>query len=1041
MKILARSCSVASHPRVTCWFLAAVLAALPCLGRAQTASTGTIEGRVINPRNGEYLENARVFVDGAPGLETFTDSNGQYRLANLPAGSVKLRASFTGMNAPIEIVTVAAGATVQHSFNLTPDETVKLGRFVVASSKEMDAAAIAINEQRYAPNIKAVASTDEFGGVSEGSVGEFLRFMPGIAMDYGSGAAREISINGAPSANVPVTIDGFSLATSGGFTTGAGNDRPVEVDTMVALNNLSRIEVLHSPTPESPGSALAGSVNLVPRSSFSQIRPAFNGSVKLLMRDNDRSFNRTPGPLEKDTRKVNPAFDFSYVNPVSKRFGFTLAGGYSKQYFHQEGGPGQASFWAGANLATNGGTLPDTTPQNPYLAAFMLRDAWTTFQRHSFGSTIDLKFAENDRLTFSFQYAATFAQNMIRQLRFNVNRVLPGDFSPASTRGFPSAGNLVLSSNGRLANAWNYMPTLVWRHDGPIWKAEAGAGTSRAFTRFREMSVSRFGNTSIQRSGVSVSFADNTPLRPNQITVADGSSGAPVDPYNAGTYSVVNAGTIPLIVDDTQRSVYANLRRDLNWRVPFTLKGGVDVRQSDRDSRRDDQTVSFVGRDGRASTTPVNNDDSAAPFLDESISKRPGAFGFPAIQQISNKKLFGDFSSNPGHFTVNEAANYQSSISNSRFTRETISSAFGRGDLHLFSHRLKLVGGVRAEQTNITGEGPLNDPTRNLRRDSSGRPQPITTNALEAARLTRIERGTHAAKEYLRLFPSINASFNLTENLIARAAFYTSVGRPNFTQYAGGVTLPNAEEPPSPTNRIAVNHVGIKAWSARTTKVQLEHYFGGVGLISFGAFRRDFENFFGAIVTRATPAFLALYDLDPATYGDYDVSTQYNLQGLVRMEGLEFSYKQALTFLPHWARGFQVFANGNTLRATGGNLNSFTGVKVLPRSASGGVSFTRETYNLRVNWNYQSRQRRGLFAAGRGIDPNTYNWLGERQTFDIKGEYHFSRRFTAFFDLQNITDEPLSVLEISGPNTPNYARKVGELKVGSLWAFGIKTKF
>ena len=159
------------------------------------------------------------------------------------------------------------------------------------------------------------------------------------------------------------------------------------------------------------------------------------------------------------------------------------------------------------------------------------------------------------------------------------------------------------------------------------------------------------------------------------------------------------------------------------------------------------------------------------------------------------------------------------------------------------------------------------------------------------------------------------------------------------------------------------------------------------------------------------------------------------------MEGLEFTYKQALTFLPHWARGIQVFANGNTLRATGENLNSFTGVKVLPRSASGGVSFTRETYNLRVNWNYQSRQRRGLFAAGRGIDPNTYNWLGERLTFDLKGEYHFNRRFAAFFDLQNVTDEPLSMLEISGPSTPNYARKAGELKVGSLWAFGIKTRF
>ena len=55
---------------------------------AQTLSSGTIEGRVLNTRNGEYLENARVTVDGT-GLEAFTDSSGQYRLTNVPAGPAK----------------------------------------------------------------------------------------------------------------------------------------------------------------------------------------------------------------------------------------------------------------------------------------------------------------------------------------------------------------------------------------------------------------------------------------------------------------------------------------------------------------------------------------------------------------------------------------------------------------------------------------------------------------------------------------------------------------------------------------------------------------------------------------------------------------------------------------------------------------------------------------------------------------------------------------------------------------------------------------
>ena len=62
---------------------------------------------------------------------------------------------------------------------------------------------------------------------------------------------------------------------------------------------------------------------------------------------------------------------------------------------------------------------------------------------------------------------------------------------------------------------------------------------------------------------------------------------------------------------------------------------------------------------------------------------------------------------------------------------------------------------------------------------------------------------------------------------------------------------------------------------------------------------------------------LALYGLDPAIYDGYEVSTQHNVPGTVRMEGFNFNYKQALTFLPRWARGVQVFANASSQRLTG----------------------------------------------------------------------------------------------------------------------------
>src|SRR5918993_566866 len=99
--------------------LTVFLALVPLASRtvAQGPSSGTIEGRVFNPRNGEYIERARVTIDAA-GLETFTDSSGQYRLTNVPPGAVNVKVFFTGLEPQTDSVVVSAGSTVQHDFNL-----------------------------------------------------------------------------------------------------------------------------------------------------------------------------------------------------------------------------------------------------------------------------------------------------------------------------------------------------------------------------------------------------------------------------------------------------------------------------------------------------------------------------------------------------------------------------------------------------------------------------------------------------------------------------------------------------------------------------------------------------------------------------------------------------------------------------------------------------------------------------------------------------------------------------------------------------------
>ncbi len=592
------------------------------------------------------------------------------------------------------------------------------------------------------------------------------------------------------------------------------------------------------------------------------------------------------------------------------------------------------------------------------------------------------------------------------------------------------------------------MPTLTYRHDGPVWRAEAGAGHSHASNHYRDSYRGYFNNSQARRSGVTVSFDDIFYLRPGRITVTD-TAGAPVDFYNLANYALTTASNAERESGDLQRTVYANLRRDLDVRgVPLALKGGVEMRQSVRDKREYNPSWTFVGADGRASTNTIGNDDSAGPVLDDNFSTRVAPFGFGKIGWVSQEKLWELYQARPNYFSLDANGAYRSLISQSKFAQEVISSAYLRGDTAFFERRLKFVGGLRAEQTNIAAEGPLTDPTLNFQRDAqgnfiratpNGRPLPIipTTDTLGVSRLTFLDRGYQARKEYLRLFPNLNASFKVRDNLIARASYYLSVGRPDFNQYMNGLTLPDTDLPVTTATRISVNNVGIKAWSAKTAKVRFEYYFDRVGQVSLGAFQRDFKNFFGSVVFPATPEFLELYDLDPAVYGRYEVSTNYNLQTTVRMTGLEFDYKQALTLLPPWARGVQVFANASAQRATGDGADNFSGY--IPRSGSWGISLSRPKFNVKLNWNYRGRQRRGV-VTGRGIEPGTYNWGSKRLFRDVYADYALRKNIAVFASLRNVGDATED-FEIAGPSTPPHAQFRQRQDYGSAWILGLKGTF
>ena len=1036
-----------------------VLFSVILTARAQTSATGTIEGRVFDAGRDEFLEKARLTIDGTT-LETFTDAIGHYRFTNVPPGAVTIRVFFTGLPAQSEVVQVTAGSTVQRDVTLraakagTSADTVKMSDFVVSTTREMDAASIAINQQRYAPNITNVVAADEFGVVVDGTPGEVMKFLPGITMEYSAGEARTISMNGVAADYVPVTIDGADVASTGNGST----SRAVSLDS-VSVNNLSRVEVFQSPTPESQGAALAGSVNMVSRSAFERSRPEFNYSVAITMKDSERDFKKTPGPMFSPERKITPALNFSAIVPVNKRFGFTLSGNTNRIYQKEDWAQ---NSWMGSRWATNGTTRPHTTPDKPYLIEHRIHDSTRMSRSTSVGTTLDYRISNNDRISLSFQYTFLGVTHNNRRLDFYGNAVNPGDFDTTWMHGRPGTGEVRISSQtGRDWLGTTLVGSLAYRHNGPIWKAEAGGGTSHQSLHTRDIDKGHFNVVQARRTGVTINFDDVYYLQPGSISVLD-ASGASIDYHNLDNYSLASANSDPRDSTDAKLNVYANIRRDFHvLGRPLTLKTGVDVRRAMRDSDSPGAaTYNYRGPDNRASTTPVGNDDAAGIVRDESFSQRVAPFGFGQVDWIDNREYWQLYQDHPGRFAPIDAnAQYRSHVAGSKFAEEIVSAAYLRADLAFFERRLKFTGGIRGEQTNVNAEGPLADATRNYERDRSGniidanpnqagiQPRLIvpTSDALGVSQLTYIARGQQTEKEYLRWFPSINASYNLRENLILRASYYYSVGRPNFNQYAGGLTLPDLSLQPNLANssRIQVNNAGIKAWSAKSVKVRLEYYFERGGQVSVGAFRRDFYNLFESTTLPVTPDFLGFYGLDPETYGIYEVVTQRNIGNAVRMTGVEFAYKQSLTFLPHWARGVSAFANVSAQRAIDDSTNALN--SYVPRTYNWGFSLNRPKYSVHLNWNYRGKHRRGILYPGQSqattsVEPGTYQWGSKRLYVDLSCEYKFSRRLGLFANFRNLTGE-VQDIKSYGPSTPDVATLESRGDYGGIWSFGVKGSF
>lgn len=1005
--------------------------------RANGGGHGEVTGRVFNQETGSYVNNARVAIAGSR-IETFTDEFGYYSLPRVPAGAATLQVFYTGLPTQAEVVTVTAGSrtvadvTLRASADAT--KTVVLDTFTVASQRDMAASDIAVNEQRFSAAIKNVVATDSFGDIAEGNVGEFAKFLPGVTLNRDGSDGRSISLGGVPPSGTPIMVDGNALASA----SSSNANRTVELE-QISITGMSRVEVTRSQTPDSPANAIGGTVNLVSKSAFERARPQYAFRTYLSFKGGDFELKKRPDPFAGKSYPFEPNFELSAVVPVNKKFGFTLNGLVTRA---PANGQGSTQDWVPTVLAQSANYIA-TTPDNPYLARFRLQERPKISIRESLSATADWRVSDAGVLTFGMQYAYFKATWWVRQLNFDVGRV--ASFGPDFTQGAPGAGFTQIVYDARNKNGTTYMPSIKYRHNGAVWQSQLGGAFSRASNHYRDIDKGYFRTNNAFMRNVTVRFEEPTYDHPSRIIVTN-AAGQQVDPFDISNYSVENFQAAQFDGFDTVRSLYANTKRDLNLRLPVTLKTGVDYRSQTRDVRRPTMDVMHVGPDGAARTA----DDNAAQWFDPVYSQQELLYGFGRMQWLDIAKVGDTYRANPQHFTqteTNRVNGFRSGVTTSQRITESVLAPYLRLDAKLFGDRLQLTGGVRYEETRDKGEGPLVDPTRIFQRDANGQiarnaaGQPVVVAplaTLAGTQLAYIERGSKTDTRYDGFFPSLSGTLLLRNNLLARFSYGRSINRPDFSEILPSVILPD----PTSTGRIInITDGTLTPWTADSYGVALEYYFDepSSGVLSARLYRRDIKNFWGTIDRPATNELLEPLGLDPAVYGQalgYQIRTSQNV-GSARVSGMEFDYRQNLAFLPSWARGFTVFGNLTLQHLEGNEMASFEGF--VGKTTNYGISFSRSRFTIRVAVNLKGLVKDAQITNA-GTEPGTFEYIAPRRSADLTAEYRLNRRFSIFAAGRNINEAIDDILRY-GPSTPRDRILRARADYRAYWNVGVKGTF
>lgn len=1003
--------------------LAVALIAFCSPARAKSG-TGTISGSVVDASTGKFLEGAEVSVEGT-NLHATSAREGVYSISGVPAGPHNLVVSYPGLEVKTAAVTVQADQTVATPVRLGASDVVTLSEFKVAGTKEGMSQAIAL--QKEAVNTKIVAAGDQYGDIAEGNAAEYLKFLPGVGIDYNANDARAVTLRGMGTQFTNVTMNGNPIASA----TSGNLNRRFEFE-QVAINNVEQIEVFKTLTPDMQATSTGGAINFVTKSAFDREGSLGTYRAYLQATDSDLYFHKSPGWGQEQTRKILPGIDVNYATRITNDFGINLSYKNS-QLFNDY--PRSSYSWD-YNPADGG------TPTHPLLTSWNLQNEQKDTRRQAIASQFDWRPAPHTRLSLLADW--TFYDLIFTDRTITVNTGTAAALASTSTQpsgstfvGPTGKGSVTLVTGNRWKSGvtWDFPFTLTQDFDNGS-KLIASTYWSQAYSKYRDTTGSWYSDMTVQRGGTNPQT--NTVTDPLTVTfsniggivpsyTATDSTGAVTNLSDLSKYETTQIRSRPQTGVDTKWGYSGDYKTPLFPTFNSVLRVG---------GRVDDTTRNIVNpvfnRTGTTAATGFGGASAVtgaqlAALGDTGFASKSIGYGLPAYTFPSVYSAFTALGGS-GYLPYTPASDTRA-----RF-EDTTSAGYARLDFTPVPNFL-VVGGVRYEDRGTT-----------------------STN-----RLLTLANPVSAKFTDKSWFPSVNLKYTPTHDLVLRAGYSKSIGLPDYSDLLPG---PATVTDPTDTARgkISVYNANLKAYRIDNFDAGAEYYFNNSTVASLSFFRKKMTNYIITATQALDASNAATLGISQSSLGfpinQYDVTYKFNVPDAGYYNGMEVAYSQNLTFLPKPFNTINLQINGTLLSidpiksnavfsSTDANLNAAI-LQQIGKNLE--LAAVKQALNVELNYsigkwgfnvvtNYTGHVLKAVSQKTvkySDVPVNQYynelQYQAPRELVDLRIDYKWNRKFTPYFQARNIFGRPIVMSTPILPfNHAEYGDPIYELGVRGIW--------